>query len=298
MQVVPVPTHLDHRSIDQLAAGLGQWPPDQRLLIDAHAAEWASPAGFVALLTLGQAIAETGAPQPALTIPVTSNVASYWAKVGFLEAASELYELHGKVPRRAAAGPSDVLLPVTAMRDTGDVHRVVDRVTEHATHLLRKELHLEAPVVGGFGVSLSELCQNVVEHAGTGGWVAVHIYNFRRRLGRRAAVIAVSDAGIGFRRSLEATQSKRYGERWSDGSALETALIHNISRFRDPGRGQGLLTTKRYLSRWNGAIAIRSGTARVAIVPDWDDSEPMTENLPWFPGSQVTLVIPGKETAE
>ncbi len=296
MQVVPVPTHLDHRSIDQLAAGLGKWPPEQRLLIDAHAAEWASPAGFVALLTLGQAIAETGAQQPALTVPSASNVASYWAKVGFLDAAREFYELHGKVPRRSAEGPSDVLLPVTAIRETGDVHKVVDRVTEHATQLLRKELGLEAPVVGGFGVSLSELCQNVVEHAGTGGWVAVHIYNFRRRLGRRAAVIAVSDAGIGFRRSLEATQSKRYGDRWSDGSALETALIHNISRFRDPGRGQGLASTKRYLSRWDGAIAIRSGTARVAIVPDWDDSEPMTENLPWFPGSQVTLVIPGKET--
>lgn len=298
MHVVPVPSKLDHRSIDQLAAGLGSWPPEQRLLIDAHAAEWASPAGFVALLTLGQAIAETGSQQPALTVPDAGNVASYWAKVGFLEAARELYELHGRIPRRGSEGPSEVLLPITAIRDTGDVHRVVDMVTEHATGLLRKELGLEAPVVGGFGTSLSELCQNVVEHAGTGGWVAVHIYNFRRRLGRRAAVIAVSDSGIGFRRSLEATQAKRYGDRWSDGTAIETALIHNISRFRDPGRGQGLAGTKRYLSRWNGAIAIRSGTARVAIVPDWDDDEPMTEHLPWFPGSQVTLVIPGREPAE
>jgi hypothetical protein len=73
-------------------------------------------------------------------------------------------------------------------------------------------------------------------------------------------------------------------------------LIHSISRFRDPGRGQGLAGTKRYLARWQGKIAIRSGTARVAIVPPWDDAPPMTTGLAWFPGAQVTLEVPGKET--
>ena len=38
MQVVTVPAHLDHRSVDQLAAALPAWPPD-RLLVDAHATE-------------------------------------------------------------------------------------------------------------------------------------------------------------------------------------------------------------------------------------------------------------------
>ena len=28
--------------------------------------------------------------------------------------------------------------------------------------------------------------------------------------------------------------------RWGDGAALESALIQGVSRFRDPGRGQGL----------------------------------------------------------
>lgn len=293
MQVVTVPSHLDHRTVDQLAAALPEWPPD-RLLIDAHATEWASPAGFVALLTLGQALKEEGAPQPRLALPA-SDVASYWAKVGFLAHAEPYFELHGKVPRRRAEEQSDVLLPITPIREARDVHEVVGMVTERATRILRAELGLEASVVGGFGQSLSETCQNVVEHAGAGGWVAVHVYNFRRRLGRKVAVIAVSDAGIGFRRSLEATQARRFGDRWSDGLAIETALIHGISRFRDPGRGQGLAGTKRYLARWQGKIAIRSGTARVAIVPAWDDEPPMTEGLAWFPGSQVTIVIPGKE---
>jgi hypothetical protein len=294
--VVPVPQHLDHLSVDQFAAGLGPWPPEQRLLVDAHATDWSSPAGFVALLTLGQALAEIGAPRPELTLPAKASVTSYWAKIGLLAHAESLFELHGKAPNRKVAETSDVLVPVTIIRNAADVTEVVNRITVHATNILTRELELDARVVGGFGQSLSEACQNIVEHAGTAGWVAVHVYVYRKRLsGRKVAVIAVSDAGIGFRRSLEATQGKRFGDRWNDAQALETALIHGVSRFRDPGRGQGLTGTKRYLARWEGKISIRSGTARVAIVPAWDDEPPRVDGLPWFPGSQVTIVIPGKE---
>ncbi len=298
MRVLTVPPFLDHLSIDQVAAGLGNWPPDERLLIDAHATEWASPAGFVSLLTLGQAIAELGAPPPQFALPATDTVASYWAKIGFLRHAEQLFELHGKVPKRKVDESSDMLLPVTIIRNAADVMEIVGRITEHATQILKKELTLEASVVGGFGQSLAESCQNIVEHAGTSGWVAVHVYTYKRRLaGRKAAVIAVSDAGIGFRKSLEATQGKRLGDRWNDGAAIESALIHGLSRFRDPGRGQGLQGIKRYLARWQGEVLIRSGTARIGIVPPWDDVPPRTEGLPWFPGSQVTISIPAKEAA-
>lgn len=295
MQVVPVPSYLNDLTLDQLAAQLPEWPPLSRLLVDAHATKWSSPAGFTALLTLGQALAEAGAPKPRLTLPEGDGVASYWAKAGFLQHADLLFELHGKVPRRRADDSSETLLDVTPIRESKDVHEVVGRINERSMRILKRELDLEASVVGGFGQSLSEVCQNITEHAGTGGWVAVHVYNFRRRLGRKAVVIAVSDAGIGFRRSLEATQAKRFGDRWGDGLAIETALIHNISRFRDPGRGQGLAGTKRYLSRWQGKISIRSGTARVCIAQPWDDEPPMTEGLAWFPGAQVTIVIPARE---
>lgn len=296
--MVSVPHSLDHFSVDQLAAGIGPWPPEQRLLVDAHATDWASPAGFVALLTLGQALAELGQPKPELTLPSKPGVASYWAKAGLLQHAEQLFEVHGKVSKRQADETSDILVPVTIIRNAADVMEIVGRITQRATQILTDELELDAKVVGGFGQSLSESCQNIVEHAGTAGWVAVHVYVYRKRLsGRKVAVIAVSDAGIGFRRSLDATQGKRFGDRWGDAQAIETALIHGISRFRDPGRGQGLTGIKRYLARWEGKISIRSGTARVAIVPAWDDEPPRVDGLPWFPGSQVTIVIPGKEPA-
>ena len=65
--------------------------------------------------------------------------------------------------------------------------------------ILHGELGLEMKATLRFSMALSEACQNIVEHAGTSGWVAVQAYTWRRRLGRRVVVIAVSDSGIGFR---------------------------------------------------------------------------------------------------
>lgn len=297
MRVAVVPPSLDDRSLDQLAGELGDWPPTERLLLDARTTQWASPYGLTALLTLGQAVAETGGPAPRLTVPDSEDVRSYWARSGFFHAAAECFELVGKVPRRNVDAPSDVLLPVTPIRAAEDVHHVVGRIQDRAARILAHELHLEAKATMGFGMSLSEACQNIVEHAGTGGWVAVQAYNWRRRLGRKVVVIAVSDAGIGFRRSLEPTEAKKVGERWGDGAALELALLHSVSRFRDPGRGQGLAGIRRYLGRWEGKISIRSGTARLSVVPAWDDDVPLAEHLPFFPGSQVQITIPAQEPA-
>jgi anti-sigma regulatory factor (Ser/Thr protein kinase) len=293
-RVIEVPATFDDRSFEQFAGGFGIWPPEEKILVDARAAQWASPFGLVTMLTTGQALAEAKREKPLFTVPTSDEVKRYWARTGFFHYAAELFELHGKVPKATATGPSDVLLDVTPVRGTEDVHAVVDKISESASRILHGELGLEMKATLRFSMALSEACQNIVEHAGTSGWVAVQAYTFRRRLGRRVAVIAVSDAGIGFRRSLESTQAKRYGERWGDGAALEAALIQNVSRFRDPGRGQGLAAIKRFLDQWKGKISIRSGTARLAIVPAWDEDVPLSDHLPFFPGAQVQITIPAQ----
>ena len=59
-------------------------------------------------------------------------------------------------------------------------------------------------------MTLSEICQNIVEHAGRGGWVAVQAYTYRKRLAnRRVVVIAVCDAGL----RLPAVAGERAGPR-------------------------------------------------------------------------------------
>jgi anti-sigma regulatory factor (Ser/Thr protein kinase) len=291
-QVIEVPTRLGEEQFEAIAQGYAASAGAAKVIVDAHACEWVSPYGLTALLAAGQALQERDGRRALFTVPADRNVAHFWARMGFFAHAGDIFEIHGAVPR-VKAGDSKVLLDVTPVRQAEDVHGVVHHIQEKSAAILTTELGLDAKATMGFGMALSEACQNIVEHAGTGGWVAVHSYSWRR-LGKRVVVIAVADAGVGFRHTLEPTQQKRFGDRWGDGAALEAALLQNVSRFRDPGRGQGLAGIRRYLGRWQGKISIRSGTARIAIIPEWDEDTPLTLNLAPFPGAQVQLVIPAE----
>lgn len=292
--VIAVPPSLDEHTFEQVLEQLAPLPADAKLLIDARHARWASPYGLTALLTLAQ----TRAVRPAFTGPEAEDTASYWARTGFYRHAEPLYDLHGHVPRgRPGAGESSVLLEITSVARSEDVHDVVERIQQRAQQILVKELNLDPQSTMRFAMTLSEACQNIVEHAGTGGWVAVQTYRWQKRLGRRVVVIAVCDAGMGFRRSLEMAQGRPRSDRWDDAMALEDALIRGVSRFRDPGRGQGLAGVRRFVGKWEGKLSIRSGTARIAIVPGWDDDPPLAEQLPDFPGAQMQITIPERVAA-
>jgi hypothetical protein len=188
-----------------------------------------------------------------------------------------------------------VLLEITPITTNADVHQVVDRVQRTAGTILTRTLHFPITAVVQFSVILSEVCQNVLEHAEAPGWVAAQAYNWQRRLGRHVLAVAVGDLGVGFRGSLADEHSARYGDRWGDATALEAAFIHGLTRFPDSGRGQGIQQMRKQVRRWNGAISIRSGTARIADVPDWDDSPPITEGLAPFPGAQIHILLPARE---
>ena len=187
-----------------------------------------------------------------------------------------------------------MLLEITAIGKPGDVHDVIGRIQERSQAILHEGLGLDTRATIGFSMTLSEACQNIVEHAQRGGWVAVQTYTWKRRLGRRVVVIAVCDAGVGFRRSLESNAARPRADRWDDGMALEDAVIRGVSRFRlkDAGRGQGLAGIRRYVGKWDGKLTVRSGTARIAIVPSWDDDKPLVEKLAPFPGAQMQITIP------
>ncbi|MFL5583116.1 MAG: ATP-binding protein [Gemmatimonadaceae bacterium] len=286
--VIAVPQSVDDATFEQILAQLAPLPPDARVLLDARHARWASPYGLTTLLTLAQ----TRETRPALAVPDNEDTARYWARTAFFEHADGLFELHGQVPRARAAGESQVLLEITPVAKSADVHDVVDRIQQRAASILQGQLKLDVKATMGFAMTLSEACQNVVEHAGRGGWVGVQAYNWQKRLGRHVVQIAVSDAGIGFRQSLEGAQGRRRTDRWDDGMALEDAVLRNVSRFRDPGRGQGLAGIRKYVGRWEGKLSIRSGTARLAQVPAWDDDVPLTEKLAPFPGAQMQITIP------
>jgi anti-sigma regulatory factor (Ser/Thr protein kinase) len=286
--VITVPPSLDDHSFEQVLEQVAPLPADAKILVDARHARWASPYGLTALLTLAQ----TRTERPAFAVPEHTETASYWGRAAFFHHAESLYDLHGAYPKRRELPDSNSLLDITPITKSEDVHNVVGRVQERAQAIIKNELKLESKAIMGFAMTLSEICQNIIEHAGQGGWVAVQSYRWTKRLGRRVVVIAVTDAGLGFRRSLESTPGHMPSARWDDAAALEEAVIRGVSRFRERGRGQGLAGTRNYVSRWNGKLSVRSGTARIAIVPSWDEDVPLAEGLPQFPGAQVQVIIP------
>ncbi|MGH7474756.1 MAG: ATP-binding protein [Longimicrobiales bacterium] len=290
MRVIAVPAALEERHVDSLFQQCAEVSPGERVLVDARRVRWVEPYGMLALLAAGVTL---GADRelPRLELPESTDVVGYLNRMLFFEHARRVFEME-RVPRRSRDASSDVLLEITAVRSHTDVHGVVDRVQDRAGAILTRQLGYPLSAAVQFSVILSEVCQNVVEHAQATGWVAAQTYGRTPRLERKVVKIAVADLGIGFRGSLSAEHAARFGDRWGDAAALEAAFIHGLTRFHDPGRGQGLQQIRKQVGRWGGKISIRSGTARIADVPDWDDAAPLEEQLAAFRGSQIGIELP------
>lgn len=287
--VISVPASLDEHTFETVFEQLAAVPADAKILVDARHTRFATPYGLTTLLCVAQSRLE----KPDFAPPEDEKTGSYWARCGFYRYAEELYTLRGTVPRRGQTPDSDVLLNITPIAKSEDVHEVVDRVKDRATHILTTVLDLEPRATMSFVVTLSEACQNIVEHAGRGGWVMVQRYNWsKRRVGRDVVQIAVCDAGQGFRKSLETSRARAIADRWDDAIALEHGVIKGVSRYSDPGRGQGLTGVRGYVHRFDGKLSVRSGTARIALNPEWEDDVPRQDDLSPFLGAQLQVIIP------
>lgn len=292
MNVFPVPASFDHQTVDAFFDSV-VLSKEGRTLFDARHLRWVDPNGMVGLLVAGTVAARKHGTVPRLELPESPDVMGYLARMGFFEAAKGVFEVD-EPGRKPAARASDVLLEITSISSNVDVHQVVDRVQSRAGSILTSRLGYPATSVVQFSVILSEVCQNIIEHAEGPGWVAAQAYNWARRLGRYVLVISVMDVGRGFRGSLGDEHSARYGDRWGDTTALEAAFLHGITRFPDSGRGQGIQQIRKQVRKWDGAITIRSGTARIGQVPQWDDTPPMVDGLQPFPGAQISIILPAK----
>lgn len=296
MKVVPVPASLDYRSFDLLVAEL-QGEGEPKILFDARHLRWVDPVGMIGLLCAGRVVLDRTGEHPGLRLPDSGEVLGYLQRMGFGEAAREVFDGGWSLPSRGG-GASDVLLEITPIAKNRDVHDLVEHVQARAGAILSKTLHYPSSAVVQFSVILSEVCQNILEHADAPGWVSAQTYVWKKRLGRPVLIIGVGDVGKGFRASLAAEHAGRYGDRWSDATALEAAFIHGITRFPDQGRGQGIQQIRKQVRRWDGVISIRSGTARIADVPEWEDYPPLQDGLAPLPGAQITIVLPSRAEGE
>jgi anti-sigma regulatory factor (Ser/Thr protein kinase) len=254
--------------------------------VDLRSVTFIDPYGMVGLLEIGELCALEDVKKTVL-LPRSAEVLSYLGRMDFFRHAKRSFTLDPmQPPSGGAGGASDVLLEITPVERAKDIHAIVGRVRERAETILAAHLKYDEKAINGFIVALSEVCQNIIEHSEHRGFVGIQKYRYPS-LGRNIVKIAVMDGGIGFRRSLSA----RF-RLTSDAEAIEKALLHGASRHEDEGRGHGLAAVRRFVTLWKGRLSIRSGTARLSIVPDWSRGRERETNLIDFPGSQVNIILP------
>ncbi len=255
--------------------------------IDLREVAFIDPAGMVGLLEIGE-LCLLEDVQKTVLLPRSPEVLRYLGRMDFFSHARRYFSLDPLQPHPPGgrASESDVLLEITPIERANDIHAIVGRVEERAQAILARHLRYDARAINGFIVALSEICQNIVEHSENKGFVGIQKYRLPG-LGRNIVKIAVTDAGIGFRRSLAARFRLA-----SDLEAVEQALLHGASRHADEGRGHGLAAVRRFIEHWEGRLSIRSGTARRALLPQWARGKERERNLVNFPGSQINIVLP------
>lgn len=266
---------------------------DGEVLFDLGKVRFIDPCGMVGILEFGRHLKDLGKDLHLLA-PESSEVRTYLRRMNFFDFADRWFSLpetgqgKGRDPRWRE--DSDVLLEITPIEQSRDIHNIIEQVKGRAHEILDRHLHYDGKAINGFLVSLAEVCQNVVDHSGNVGFVGIQKYRYKQKLSRNVVKIAVTDLGIGIRESLASRL-----EGGSDMEAIEQAFLYGVSRHSEIGRGHGLASIRKFVRRWNGRVAIRSGTAKYSMIPSWDKGKERVEDLIFFPGAQFNFTLPELE---
>jgi anti-sigma regulatory factor (Ser/Thr protein kinase) len=257
--------------------------------IDLRGVSFIDPYGMLGLLEIGE-LCTLEDVRKSIILPQEGDVCAYLDRMDFFLFAKRYFSLENLAPDPAGkyqrSADSDVLLEITPIQKSDDIHFIVGKVRDRAQAILATHLHYDDRAINGFIVALSEVCQNIIEHSENKGFVGIQKYRFQN-LNKNIVKIAVMDVGIGFRKSL----SNRFKLK-GDLDAIDKALLHGASRYEDEGRGHGLAAVRRFVNQWNGKISIRSGTAKLSIIPPWARGREQERGLIPFPGSQINIMLP------
>jgi len=286
------PSSLDENGLERLVVQMSTLPRDSGTLnLDLGRVVFIDSYGMIGLLALGRHFSQRG-HKLLIHLPLSMEVQRRLDRMNFFRYLSEYYIMYPPYrPLAARAGrvqSSDVLLEITRIAQSDDAHKILEKVKERAAAILETHLRYKEEAVQGFLAALHEICKNIIQHSQNTGLVGIHKC-FNENLNINIVNIAVMDLGIGFKESLSPRLGSRYGGQWSDIAALEEAFLRGASGHQEAGRGHGLAAVKDFVKRWGAKLSIRSGTARLSLLPDRDHRS--ETGLLDFPGVRISLVL-------
>ena len=214
----------------------------------------------------------------------SSGPVSYLTRMGFWQALGDKLDNEGvTLPEKPDWSiDRNVLLEIVALHTHDAIHEVLQRTGE-----ILRNLSYTAPARGHVLEVLSELCSNVLMHAQAPSGCIAAMQTYRSREGSRYLVIGIGDSGIGVRRSLAANQ-KLSPRLQSDAVALAVAVQPGTSRFAVGGHGGGLPRVLDIAKRYEGRVAMRSGTGALTYI----GADRKTLDAPPLVGTHLRISLP------
>ena len=276
-------SNLSAQSVDGVLSQLGQFCTthrSDRIRFDLSALGFVDPYGMALLCLIARRLSRQYWDIDCV-LPNNPDVESYLTRMGVFGYVKEGATLPRDPQTGKPAVENESLIEVCEVSERSDVEVVLGRVESRVGSILERELNYSVKEITWFKNVIAELCHNIVDHSGDRGYLAAQRYT-NNKLGRKFAIIAVCDLGIGIRESL----AQRYDvSAWSHGMAISNAVKKTFSR--DTARGLGLYVVRTICDDCNGSLHIRSGDSRVYF----RGKNARTYESGEFPGSQVSITL-------
>lgn len=253
---------------------------------DLREVGFVSPAGLVQLAAASYAIA-TKKSRPRILVDDPS-VRSYLVRAGFATAVAPVADI---VPPlngdwyRYLKGSNPMLLEITRIEGVAMLPDLLDRILT----VLRHKLRYHETEAYDIAIAVSEVAQNIFDHnLHSCGFIGMQVY-------RSAAAfleIGIADYGDGLLKTLR--RNPKYNHIDDDREAIAHCIELGTSEHQDRTRGTGLHHLLDLTYKHEGAVQIRSGSAKVRYRMD--------KRQGWFfsvssmAGVQIALDLPSKKS--
>jgi anti-sigma regulatory factor (Ser/Thr protein kinase) len=177
-------------------------------------------------------------------------------------------------------GRAMLLLPPSIVTCSEEVSACVARLLQARDRLAERALFAACTL-------MAEMAQNVCEHSGSPGCVAVS-WAPEGEVGDGALCIAIVDAGMGIPISLARRFRERGGAAPGPVRALRVALKLDTGPERQ--RGTGLCMSRGLVDRYHGALHVRSGAVVMSAGPGgYLLSSRCPRRFTTVPGTQICI---------
>lgn len=175
-------------------------------------------------------------------------------------------------------------IPNRAVQSISRITEVIELFRKRAEFIMN--LRFDEKITDDFVTVISELSQNIFEHALDSGFIAIQTYSYQKN---RIIRFVISDSGVGIEGSF--AENEKIVETGAE--LIQRVLTEPISSKRD--YGYGLCRVADIVKNTSGNIYIRSNNSSGALVlPEKKNSGYyyfQKNNIPVFNGTQISITL-------